>query len=42
MEEPMPQIYNGLRNAVQASVLLQVDNDDDRDNVFQQAIDART
>ena len=34
------QIYNGLRNAEQASVLLQVDNDDDRDNVFQQAVDA--
>jgi len=34
------QIYNGLRNLDQASVLLQVDDDDDRDNVFQQAFEA--
>jgi hypothetical protein len=34
------QIYNGLRNADRASVFLQVDNDDDRDNVFQQAVEA--
>jgi len=34
------QIYNGLRNAEQDSVFLQVDNDDDRDNVFQHAVEA--
>ena len=29
-----------MQNAEQASVFLQVDNDNDRDNVFQQAVDA--
>ena len=40
MEEPMPADLQRLTELRKASVFLQVDNDDDRDNVFQQAVDA--